>query len=179
MRQLALSVVVVLGMGSGGFAQDSSLRGVYGPGESGLGQSAVGQRGGGQQRGVGQRAAAPTLSGVYGPGESGLGQPPALPPASGIYGPNENAPPPLPTASAPSYGSTSYGPSVLVPGQYVNPGLYGPAVLAPGAVGIGQSVPLYVNPTPMDDRPGYGTVIVNGRRAIVNQSTNQIVQFLD
>jgi hypothetical protein len=43
----------------------------------------------------------------------------------------------------------------------------------------GQMLPSDVRPAPISDRPGYGTAIVNGRRAIVDLNSNRIVQVLD
>jgi hypothetical protein len=167
MRQLVLSLIIVLGTGFAASAQDSpgTLRGVYGPADSGIGQPSVRQRsaGGGLGSSTAAGLGSAPLAGVYGPGESGLLQTPALPPASGIYGPGESGVPAPTTTSTPSSGYSDNGPAVLVP----------------GAAGLGQRLPYGVTASPMDDRPGYGTAVVNGRRAIINQSTNQIVQFLD
>jgi hypothetical protein len=67
------------------------------------------------------------------------------------------------TLSAPNYGAVGAGPRVTVPG--------GPA--------RGQTLPNDVNPTPISDRPGYGTATVNGRRTIIDMSNNRVVQVLD
>ncbi|MBV8441900.1 MAG: hypothetical protein JO312_15290 [Hyphomicrobiales bacterium] len=36
-----------------------------------------------------------------------------------------------------------------------------------------------MSPTPIPDRPGYGVAVVNGRRAIIDLSTNRIFQYLN
>jgi hypothetical protein len=114
------------------------------------------------------------LKGVYGPGQSA--PPPSASSSSGpvqgdfqglkgIYGPGQSAPPPtLPaaSASAPSVGTPVY-----------------PAISFPGSAAPGQTLPLGVNPTPLPDQPGYGTVIVNGHHAIVERGTNRIYRYLD
>jgi Protein of unknown function (DUF1236) len=53
----------------------------------------------------------------------------------------------------------------------------GPRVTVPGDPHRGQTLPDDVSPTPIPDRPGYGTVVVNGRRAIIDLATNRIFQF--
>jgi hypothetical protein len=68
-----------------------------------------------------------------------------------------------PTPSAPNYGAVGNGPRVTVSGEPTQ----------------GQLLPNGVNPTPISDRPGYGSVIVNGRRAIIDLNSNRIVQVLD
>ena len=68
-----------------------------------------------------------------------------------------------PTLSAPNYGALDSGPTVTVP----------------GTVGEGQAIPSSVSPTPIPDRPGYGVAVVNGRRAIIDLSTNRIFQYLN
>ena len=65
--------------------------------------------------------------------------------------------------SAPNYGAVGNGPRVTVSGQPTQ----------------GQLLPNGVNPAPISDRPGYGSVIVNGRRAIIDLDSNRIVQVLD
>jgi hypothetical protein len=40
-------------------------------------------------------------------------------------------------------------------------------------------LPNDVTPTPIQDRPGYGWVVINGRRAIVDLNTNRIYQISD
>jgi hypothetical protein len=49
----------------------------------------------------------------------------------------------------------------------------------PGDPVQGQILPDDVNPTPIPGRPGYGTVVVNGRRAIVDLVNNRIFQISD
>jgi hypothetical protein len=114
------------------------------------------------------------LKGVYGPGQSS--PPPSASSSSGpvqgnfgglkgIYGPGQSAAPPTPpaaSASAPSDGAA-----------------VSPAISFPGSAAPGQSLPLGVNPTPLPDQPGYGTVIVNGHHAIVERGTNRIYRYLD
>jgi Protein of unknown function (DUF1236) len=114
MRAIVLSVAVLFGLGSLGYAQNQpgTLKGVYGP-----------------------------------PGSSALG-----PPRSS----SSNLSPPI---NAPIGG----GPRVTVQGDPVR----------------GQVLPNDVSPTPIPDRPGYGLVVVNGRRAIVDLNTNRIFQLLD
>ncbi len=43
----------------------------------------------------------------------------------------------------------------------------------------GQLLPNEVTAAPIADRPGYGVVVVNGRRAIVNLNTNRVFQVLN
>ena len=54
-----------------------------------------------------------------------------------------------------------------------------PRVTVPGDPVQGQTLPDDVNPTPIAGRPGYGTVVVNGRRAIVDLANNRIFQISD
>lgn len=54
-----------------------------------------------------------------------------------------------------------------------------PRVNVPGDPVQGQTLPDEVTPTPIPGRPGYGTVVVNGRRAIVDLATNRIYQISD
>jgi hypothetical protein len=153
MRALVLSLILVVGAGSWGYAQKQNkpqgLRGVYGPGENGMpaGQLGVSNNSGGSN------------GGIFGAGESGIA--PATP--GGIYGPGESGVA-LPSAAPQTQDAT---------------GTFGNQFLVPGAIGVGQALPLSVTATPMSDRPGYGTAVVNGRRVIINQSTNQISQFLN
>ena len=114
MRAIVLSIYVLCGLGSSGYAQNQpqTLKGVYGP-----------------------------------PGSSGLGASLKSSP-SGL--------------SAPDLGAVGNGPRVIVPGTPVR----------------GDMLPSDVTPTPISDRPGYGAVTVNGRRAIVDLNTNRIFQFL-
>jgi hypothetical protein len=99
------------------------------------------------------------LQGVYAPPQSGLGK------LRGVYGPPQSAPAAaLPsTLSAPDYGTAERGPAVSIPGK-----------VAPG-----QALPEGVKPTPIPDRPGYGRAMVNDRPAIIDLSTNRIVQYPD
>jgi hypothetical protein len=55
----------------------------------------------------------------------------------------------------------------------------GPRITISGAAVQGQTLPSDVKPAPMADRPGYGTAIVNGHRAIVDLSNNRIFQVTD
>ena len=84
----------------------------------------------------------------------------------GVYGP-PGLPPPAAsgksTLSAPDYGAIGAGPRVTVSGKPTQ----------------GQTLPSDVTPAPISDRPGYGTAIVNGKRAIVDLNSNRIVQILD
>jgi hypothetical protein len=85
----------------------------------------------------------------------------------GVFGPPGSTPPAAKsgksTLSAPNYGAVGNGPRVTVSGQPTQ----------------GQLLPNDVNPSPISDRPGYGTAIVNGRRAIIDLSSNRIVQVQD
>jgi hypothetical protein len=112
MRAIVLSIFVLCGLGSSGYAQNQ-LKGVYGP-----------------------------------PGSSALG------------------------ASGKSSGglSSSLG-NVPVGGA--------PRITVPGDPVQGQTLPNDVTPTPIQDRPGYGWVVINGRRAIVDLNTNRIYQISD
>lgn len=112
MRAIVLSITVLCGLGSSGYAQNQ-LKGVYGP-----------------------------------PGSSALG------------------------ASGKSSGglSSSLG-NVPVGGA--------PRITVPGDPVQGQTLPNDVTPTPIQDRPGYGWVVINGRRAIVDLNTNRIYQISD
>jgi hypothetical protein len=55
----------------------------------------------------------------------------------------------------------------------------GPRVTIVGGAAEGQTLPSNVTPTPISDRPGYGTAIVNGHRSIIDLSNNRIVQVMD
>jgi hypothetical protein len=95
--------------------------------------------------------------GVFAPPSSALGKLPGV-----------NAPP----SSSPGdfsgvIGATSNGSAVL-----------GPVVTIPGRVGRGDVLPQNVEPAPIPGRPGYGSVMVNGRRATVDQN-NRIVDIGD
>ncbi len=83
----------------------------------------------------------------------------------GVYGPPQSAAPTsLPTTITGSSSATSD--SV-------------PNVTMPGDAQVGQALPQGVTSAPMSDRPGFGRAIVNGRNAIVDTNSNQIVQFSD
>jgi len=93
-----------------------------------------------------------TLKGVYGPpNSSALG---VTPKSTLSTSPS--------TLSAPNLGAIGNGPRVIVPGSPVR----------------GDTLPPDVTPSPIADRPGYGAVTVNGRRAIVDLHTNRIFQYL-
>ena len=85
----------------------------------------------------------------------------------GVFGPPGSTPPAAKsgksTLSAPNSGAIGNGPRVTVSGQPTR----------------GQVLPNDVNPAPIWDRPGYGTAIDNGRRAIIDLSSNRIVQVQD
>jgi hypothetical protein len=98
-----------------------------------------------------------TLKGVYGPpGSSALG-------SSGLGASGKSSS----TLSAPDLGPVG-GPI----------GGGGPRVIVPGTPVQGQTLPDDVTPAPLTDRPGYGAVVVNGRRAIVDLRNNRIFQLL-
>ena len=96
-----------------------------------------------------------TLRGVYAPPQSAPGK------LQGVYGLPQSAPiaPLTSTLSAPNY-ETERGPTVSIP----------------GSVGLSQSLPEGVNPSPIPGRPGYGRAVVNGRPVIIDMSDNRIVQ---
>jgi hypothetical protein len=54
-----------------------------------------------------------------------------------------------------------------------------PRVTVPGDPVQGQTLPNDITSTPIPDRPGYGSAIVNGRRAIADLNTNRIFQISD
>jgi hypothetical protein len=85
----------------------------------------------------------------------------------GVYPPPGAAPsatkPGKSTFSAPDNGAVGTGPRVTISQDPSR----------------GQTLPSDVHPAPISDRPGYGTAIVNGRRAIVDLNSNRIVQVLD
>ena len=54
-----------------------------------------------------------------------------------------------------------------------------PRITVPGDPVQGQMLPNDVTPTPIPDRPVYGRVVINGRRAIVDLNTNRIYQISD
>jgi hypothetical protein len=107
------------------------------------------------------------LKGVYGPpgssalGSSGLG-------GSGLGGGLGGSGKSSSTLSAPDLGPVG-GPI----------GLGGPRVTVSGTPVQGQTLPDDITPTPLPDRPGYGAVVVNGRRAIVDLRNNRIFQISD
>ena len=137
MRNFVLSFIGLLAIGSAAYAQDNSgaLRGVYGPGQSGI-----------QATGVG-----------------GLGRPAASRPLSGVFGPGQSAAAPPPTSSTSDHGTSVAAPNVLVS----------------GSVSLGQALPYSIRATPIPDRPGYGLAVINGQRAIIEQMTNRVSQFLE
>ncbi|MGA8445785.1 MAG: DUF1236 domain-containing protein [Roseiarcus sp.] len=112
MRAIVLSIAVLCGLGSIGYAQNQ-LKGVYGP-----------------------------------PGSSALG-------ASGKS----------------SGGLSSALGNVPIGGA--------PRITVSGDPVQGQMLPNDVTPTPIPDRPGYGRVVINGRRAIIDLNTNRIYQISD
>jgi hypothetical protein len=97
------------------------------------------------------------LRGVYGPVSSAPGQ------LRGVYGPSRaTAATPLSSRLSGSANSSAI-----------------PSVSIPGTVREGQLLPEGVQASPMSDRPGYGRLLVNGRSAIVDLSTDRILQFTD
>jgi hypothetical protein len=117
---------------------------------------------------LGSSGYAQNLKGVYGPpgspglGSSGLGGGLG---GSGLGGSGKSSS----TLSAPDLGPV---------GGAVG-GLSGPRVTVPGTPVQGQTLPDDVTATPLPDRPGYGAVVVNGRRAIVDLRNNRIFQISD
>jgi Protein of unknown function (DUF1236) len=100
-----------------------------------------------------------TLKGVYGPpGSSALG--PSGSSGSSALGASGKS---SLTLSPPNLDAVGSGPRVLLPGKPVQ----------------GETLPEDVTPTPIPGRPGYGAVVVNGRRVIVDLNTNRIFQVLD
>jgi len=86
----------------------------------------------------------------------------------GVYPPPGMSPAPstgsgASTFGAPELGALGTGPRVTISGEAVR----------------GQRLPGDVSPSPIEDRPGYGRAIVNGRRAIIDLNTHRIVQILD
>jgi hypothetical protein len=78
-------------------------------------------------------------------------------------------------------GSSALGASSKLPSALsapTNAPVGGPArVNVPGGDPVqGQTLPDDVTSTPIPDRPGYGVVVVNGHRVIVNIATNRIFQ---
>jgi hypothetical protein len=95
---------------------------------------------------------------------SGLRPPQSL---KGVYAP--------PSLSALGQSGKSSGLSGLDSGAVGS----GPRVILPGDPVQGEQLPGDVTPRPISDRPGYGAVVVNGRRVIVDLNTNRIYQVLD
>ena len=85
----------------------------------------------------------------------------------GVYGP----------PSSPALGGSTKSSSTLSSGS-LGSVAGGPRIIVPGKPFQGQTLPPDVTPTPISDRPGYGSVVVNGRRAIVDLNTNRIFQLL-
>jgi Protein of unknown function (DUF1236) len=85
----------------------------------------------------------------------------------GVYGPPGSSA----LGASSKSSSTLSGPNVPVGGA--------PSVTVSGTPVQGQTLPSDVTPTPIPDRPGYGRVVVNGRRAIVDLNTNRIFQISD
>jgi hypothetical protein len=86
----------------------------------------------------------------------------------GVYGPPGSS-------SLGASGKSSFG-SPLSNAPVGGP----PRVNVPGGDPVqGQTLPDDVNPTPIPGRPGYGTVVVNGHRTIVDLATNRIYQVSD
>lgn len=86
----------------------------------------------------------------------------------GVYAPpgmgmTPSAPSGASTFAAPELGAIGVGPRVTISGEAIR----------------GQRLPGDVSPAPIEDRPGYGRAIVNGRRAIIDLNTHRIVQVLD
>jgi hypothetical protein len=113
-----------------------------------------------------------TLKGVYGPpgssalGSSGLG-------GSGLGGG-------LGGSGLGASGKSSSTLSAPDMGPIGGPiGGSGPRVIVPGTPVQSQTLPDDVTPTPLPDRPGYGAVVVNGRRAVVDLRNNRIFQISD
>ncbi len=101
--------------------------------------------------------------------------------ALGSLGYAQNQPQTLKGVYAPPGSSTfgSSGKSSGLSGPNIAVGS-GPRVIVPGGDPVqGQLLPSDVTPTPLPDRPGYGAVTVNGRRAIVDLNTNRVFQVLN
>ena len=96
------------------------------------------------------------LKGVYGPPSSAPGKLP------GVYGASPSASGALPGV----YGAPNYGSAIL-----------GPVISIPGSVARGQTLPANVSSAPLPDRPGYGSAMINGHRAIIDQSNNRVVDY--
>ena len=96
------------------------------------------------------------LRGVYGPPGSSRQ-------LRGVYGPSRTpAAAPLSSRRSGSANSSSI-----------------PHITIRGTVREGQLLPEGVLASPMLDRPGYGRLWINGRSAIVDLSTDRILQFTD
>ncbi len=96
------------------------------------------------------------LRGVYGPPSSTAGQ------LGGVYGPSSSAPGALPGV----YGASRSGSAIL-----------GPVISLPGTIEEGQTLPAGVNSESLPDRPGFGSAMINGHRAIIDQSDNHVVEY--
>lgn len=105
----------------------------------------------------------------------------------GVYAPPGSAAPGF-SSTGSGLGSTANGlPTSLNPSA--TPGLpstdlgavgNGPRVILPGGKPVqGQTLPGDVTSTPIPDRPGYGSVTVNGHRTIVDTRNNRVFQVLD
>jgi hypothetical protein len=84
----------------------------------------------------------------------------------GVYAPPGSPPP---SKSGKATAAPNYGQAIGV----------GPRVTIVGKAVEGQTLPSNISPLPISDRPGYGTAIVNGHRAIVDLNNNRIVQVTD
>jgi hypothetical protein len=116
---------------------------------------------------LGSLGHAQNLKGVYGPpGSSGLG-------SSGLGGGLGGS-----GLGGSGKASSTLSAPDLGPVGGAN-GLGGPRVTVPGTPVQGQTLPDDVTATPLPDRPGYGAVVVNGRRAIVDLRNNRIFQISD
>lgn len=85
----------------------------------------------------------------------------------GVYGPPKSSTSGMSPKSSSTFSGSTDGPIGS-----------GPRVIIPGTPVRGYTLPSDVTATPLADRPGYGAVVVNGRRAIVDLNTNQIFQVL-
>lgn len=103
------------------------------------------------------------LRGVFGPGQSAddsaVGR--------GIAGPGQGS---VPVPAQPPAALTRRL-DANIPSQ--------PAVSVPGPAAAGQALPFSIIPTPVPGQPGYGSAMINGRRAIIEQGTNRIVRYVD
>ncbi|MGO9418120.1 DUF1236 domain-containing protein [Roseiarcus sp.] len=122
---------------------------------------------------VGHAQQKSTLQGAFGSPESATGG------LRGVYGPPESAPGQLRGVYAPpqSVAPASLPTTIIGPSSATSDSV--PNVTMPGEAAVGQALPQGVDAAPMPDRPGYGRAIVNGRNAIVDTNSHQIVQFSD